>query len=1404
MSKSKYPDKLDTSAEIQHVRDNITEIGSDVVNSIRSAIFQIEKTLGTNPQGSIGNTVSNRLNRVLDDRGNIKKEALDRANILSGPIIDVDVSKVAAIQESKLRLDFPTQLLQDEVSILNRQIESIIAKVDELNYILSTHVNPEATNRHKAKAITVEEATDFSSSSSATTSFTEQDLQSFINSLYSSHINYTGESISSINRSHEANQVFFDNTNVSDIIKKESVQGAIEDMADLEGVALRDNTLNLNSNGIIRSGSVIDGYENLGVGSEIISSSEVNYEAITGKSTTRFYFTDNPTPIESISEFDLLILSGSTTDENNISYSIKSFSLNGSGELVYVDVYGSPVSESEAGIFGSISKRIYRSYNSNGLNCTVRYRRNKTNTPDVQVSSPDSATIITRGVNPSALTEDSGSFNISIDSEEEVQIEVYDSNYSSQSLDTIVSKINKFSIENHLNIMAYKIKMSRCYELAISHNMPNNSSDIINRTLKISSGTSNDGTAELGMLSVLDKEFEGTTGNAYHINGLLISSFGKIKSYSSSEVQISADLTISSTSGVDFITSNIRTGDLVIITKSTDPSDDGTYRILEATQSVITLDFDGGSFSGELDGNSIVHVIRCCASISELEFNELGPISSGPTPTVGSVLFDVFIDENNDIMFRRRLEQSGILADSGFRAIIVDVSKNFIVSDEVATISVSSSNVATLSGPGFVSSGPPVQVGADGLYKVFASDRMSYIVLQVEHSSPPTSTIFTEIYGFNESSYSGITLSRGAFATSIGRVISTSTVSAENKNGVPVVLDKRTTGTIDHTIISETFLERYIQGPRNELRGSGIIRGCNVSGVLIDSDAIGNVAKFTVSAGIAIVNGIRYEFEGVEDYIQRVAGGTFYVAMDSDGCIITGYESSSISPFSDMNVAHLARVKVDTLGSVPSIITIYDLRLFIDNIDYKIISDITVSNDTRFSHFVDIKSAVRYAMMFDKMFSSFNATPSILIKEGTYYIDEPIMIHKDISISGVGPSTIIKRSASFRSLCSLSSVSDYIPNAYKSLFIIGQSEDIELGTYSTLDSSKIINGVTLKDFVYDCGGSVSGVASVVSIAQKEVGTERFIFKNISFIGPENAQNDSVGSACDFEYMVTLMRQPSTTDDSKMFSDDDVKNSDGSRRIFRGLEVSNCRFKRMGCGASIICVGGLLTYSTISNNIITDLPIITGDLEIPTDKSLSIPVESFEHWSRPGIPNFRTDNYPRDWFFGMISAGHGWRADTEDGNKYRVSLGVGCSETSNTIVVGEAVDNVTAEHISDTVICSELFRQGMMNESIYEADKLFGRIMEKSNKEALHGYRMWATPIVSVMKKSKVFTNIVSWIAIPWAYQMAYEVGATDKGNRLGKLLMVLGIPMSKVVYKLSLVKKKLFKKRIPFKDVQNF
>ena len=72
--KSKYPNKIDTSKELEIFKDNLTELRSNIFNAYRSAIIQIEKTLGVNPNGAEGQSLAARLNQSLDDQGNIKKE----------------------------------------------------------------------------------------------------------------------------------------------------------------------------------------------------------------------------------------------------------------------------------------------------------------------------------------------------------------------------------------------------------------------------------------------------------------------------------------------------------------------------------------------------------------------------------------------------------------------------------------------------------------------------------------------------------------------------------------------------------------------------------------------------------------------------------------------------------------------------------------------------------------------------------------------------------------------------------------------------------------------------------------------------------------------------------------------------------------------------------------------------------------------------------------------------------------------------------------------------------------------------------------------------------------------------------------------------------------------------------
>lgn len=95
----------------------------------------------------------------------------------------------------------------------------------------------------------------------------------------------------------------------------------------------------------------------------------------------------------------------------------------------------------------------------------------------------------------------------------------------------------------------------------------------------------------------------------------------------------------------------------------------------------------------------------------------------------------------------------------------------------------------------------------------------------------------------------------------------------------------------------------------------------------------------------------------------------------------------------------------------------------------------------------------------------------------------------------------------------------------------------------------------------------------------------------------------------------------------------------------------------------------------------------------------------------------------------------------------------------------------------TVICTELYRQGYMSESIKRADEAYGLAIMANKPEIYIGYRFLADPIVKLMKKSKVFTALVAIPGMAWARNMA-----GDK-NLLGKLISVIGEPICSLIGK---------------------
>lgn len=1184
MPKSNYPESLDTSAEIPPVRDNITEIGSDVINSLRSAIFNIERVLGINPQGSSGNTVASRISNALDENGNIKNDALSKANVLAGPIIDSDVSKVAAIQESKLKLNFPTSLLQDEISILNSNIEIMNNAIEELSVLFAKHTQGNALNSHNAVSINVEDAAVISSDI-ASLSLASGTLQDIFEELYNAHINYSGANVSSTNNSHSASQIFFDNNLVSNYILSDDVQGALVEVAGTGENSSKRVTLNTSSNGRIRTGKVEDGYEGNGSGTVLLDETSATYIQANGSSTTTFSISEVVAPLGTISEFDILTLSGSSTESDNKEYQIYSHTLDGSGNITSVTVYGGPLGPSSLGLLIKISKNQYQTYNPAGFLPTVRPRSTKTNTPDIQILNPDSATIISTGIDPTNITSTANSFDISVDDGPSVTITTYDASSSQQSIDSIVQKINDQAIDQHLNFTAFKIRKSACYELAIAHNIPNFSSDYKNRTLTISAGSTNDGTSVLGFSNILNETYEGTTKNKLHLNGSILEDFGLIQVFDSSSIQLNTGFgTLSLVSG-SFVELGVRVGDLIIIENSSDSSDDGSFRVGSISGSDISIDLSGFLFSGYTTSNTKVYILRASANIDDLTFEEI-------MGSDGTIIFDVFADEYKDYFVTKRLEVEGSLSSGNFTAVVSNVSDGFILNGDTATINIGTDGYATLTDPSlFV--GEQVFVGVSGTYHLFGSDGISFVTLDVNAAANPPIAQSVTLYGFDEISQNNYRICRGSFATGLGRILGNST-----DPGIPSLLDTRNSGTADHTIVGESFIEKYIEGPRNELRTSGVVKGCLVSNVTYNAGPPA-YQTFDVGAGIVYVDGIRYEFPGATG-VRIDTSDDYYIAIDSRGCVIAravidnpSNPGEDISPFFQQNVATLAEVTNDLATATST-----DLRLFVDNLDLKVLGDVKVASDIRYGHFTDIESAVAYSKRFTKMFPDSNR-PTIQIENGTYTISSTILIDFDLSIYGSGPNTVLTKGGSLATGTALSGDNFDMGT---SIFMIGGGSDT--------NASEITYGVSISDFTYKCDDSLLTnvgvvfsitqplIKSAISVSEKAV----YRFENIFFEGP-STMDGSVGDPNKIgEYALVIGQQNSSTLVP-------VTNIDIGNVIFTNNRVDSMGVET-GCIKITESANSTLKNIIISNNIVTNAsPNVASTasvlLEYPVTPTMSI-------------------------------------------------------------------------------------------------------------------------------------------------------------------------------------------------------
>ena len=1155
MMKSKYPNKIDSSSEIPVVRDGITEVSSEFFNSLRSAIIQIEKTLGINPQGSTGQTVGDRISTSLDQSGNLSRDALVRSNVLFGQVTNDNVASNASIDETKLNLTVPTTVLQSEISEISSLLNTFTERLDQLAGVLNLHISPYASGRHKATSINVESADQVTSTTSAN-SLDISNLQSALEKLYSHHINFVGIT-SSENKSHNASQIYFDNTKISEITDFQNLQEVVEDIAEINSEALRDAFSYLNSNGLTVFGKKTSKFEFLNENDRIVGPYSVTFSP-SGKSFTKITFV---TPIlfsGQINVFDILKLDGSSELVDDGDYYIKSYEISG-GYLISIDIFGALKTVSTGFVLANAYKNSYDYNNKNALNSTVRPRLLYTNTPEVAVCHPNAATIISSNFDISKLVEgEVSNLKIVVDDYKELEVSLYNDDlaYDEQSIDSVVESLNKQFLDNNIPVLDYKLRMPTCYELAISHLIPDVFGDSIKRSLLLTTPDNFDGTSAFGFSSSLDVKYYGKYGNPLHINGTLVKDFYSINLFDASQLQINSGTKRISLFSGTFLQYGIEVGDTVYVYNPENQSDEVVGRVGSISDENLDIDDLTLSFSGSLNDDSIVFILKNTVKISDLNFEIV-------SSTNGYMMIDALYDKDGRLFFNKRAEVSNFIQNGGINITVIDISPGYL-KDTTIVLNTNASNEAYLTVGAL--DGEKTKISSSGEYLVRSPTNDGYITIRVSYSGPSTSLVGCDIVGLFENTKDIYHLSRFIFGPTLGRIF-----GFFGTPGIPNVIDKRIFGTIDTKQISSNFIEKYIEQPRHDLRGTGIISGCLVSNIQRDTSNI--YTSFDITGGVCVVNGVRFTMNPIIGY-KHYTDSDFYVAINKYGCLeflTPDSDGNSPTVTSDINHAILAIVKVD--GSVLSDLlnneTHFDLRFFIDRIDYKISKEIIVATDPSDGHFTDISSAVKYSSFFSKIYQTSGTRssggPTIKIRDGIFEINEQILINFDCQIVGSGQSTILRRGSDFQN----AGVIGYLENIdfTKIPFIIGGGTDS--------NSSRIIGGVTMRDFSYETISGYSGASAVIAVTQSigifptsmTPNPPIFRFNNINFYGPQN---------------LTIF--PNIVEYAIVLSRSDFAKSIPTDIIFGNIIINGCYFNFMGDESGIIKqISDIL--SSISKNVV---------------------------------------------------------------------------------------------------------------------------------------------------------------------------------------------------------------------------
>jgi hypothetical protein len=908
MADSKYPGQLDTDAEMPRVDDNITEIGGEAINAVRSATFNIEETLGTNPQGSAAD-LTTRLSAALNDDGTLKASALAAVAVVTLPITNSMIAPSADIEESKLDLDHSTVSLKSLIDWNFAEIKKLMSAVTvDIGHLASHVSHPSTWGRHHTS--------DIDGYTGAT--YDGYNLQGIVEDLNTRIINHLADTTDA----HDASAISFDDTLVT--VTADNVQDAIVETDRLIEGATIIHQDHQHSNGVLKAQEVV--YNDSNHSYVVVVSSVIQNVSI-GAIAIQFVIKPDG--------FDL-VKRGDTIDIS-IGGAIYRRYVNTTDTTNAILYFFEPIPVSGTGASATVYKDSAEALAPSSLNFGIR-RKDVAGTGGsvIQMVHPSAPYVISSECDPRGLNDvTSANVRFTWATGDTGNVDAYTlmSTFSTSpntwTVENLSMVLNEEFADQHYPIISFTYRG----EIGFALDEPDGYLHLAAPTAR----------AAWSVLGLTQSETAFALDRGFYVDGYRFTGLRTI-------IDAYGDVDAGNTNEITNITKDLRTAGLKasgVIRVKNSAGDDGTY-VFDQVNDSDTLTIGEHSFSVDND----VRIISYADSFSV------------PSIPAQRTLYELFVDGYDHItaVFRgaKRLEytkepSTSTQDISGFFD-VTDISRDFLAGERrILVIENSGEYTIALgtrgSGNSLALSGPNVGLPAASSevvgYKarLYDYNEVDYVEIQVaQNYSPVSGSQALDVTAHDRMSEERY--------LQVGKVL-------HDKTEFKHMADRRLFGNVGRKDVRDDFTRDYTSYPRSVMRGNGIIHGFEMNA------SVGGLA-FGVDGGEIVVNGTLYTIPYKEFVVPTDnTGGEYNVYVDTDGVMRFEKDDSTDTKNLSPSVAEIIESADKTilwqftLHTTNQILSWIDLRRYVSNLDNRV-DLVWGQGNTMTGSFDTLRAAINY------------------------------------------------------------------------------------------------------------------------------------------------------------------------------------------------------------------------------------------------------------------------------------------------------------------------------------------------------------------------------------------------------------------------------------------------------------